>query len=402
MHVKAGSSSTFLSFVAVMVMMLLISSGNGVSARSAEAISLGVNQFTGDETVGIGIKQMAMSGLTDVDPEIDCLACHKLVGERIVTVKDRDLIVNRVDCSSCHGEVEVRPMEAAYNAETQSLNMVHKMDCSQCHSQQAKEDDVIQITGKDNAPMMLIPSGGFSIGDYWGVGHSDEKQSCIVHLDAFYMDAHEVTNAQYARFLNQLGGHIDASGHTLLDIGKKHCLIEKVGNSYKPKDGYADYPVVCVSWYGATAYAKFHGERLPTEAEWEKAARGGLVGKLYPWGDDVPDGTLCNFADKSTGYGWVNVKNDDGYKRSAPVCSFSANGYGLYYMAGNVWEWCGNEYEPIETSITVANTKTPTNYVLRGGSWRSAGKCLRNANRTRRPPHVAYQNTGFRCVQNTE
>jgi len=195
------------------------------------------------------------------------------------------------------------------------------------------------ITGEDGVKMALIPEGEFSMGDHHhNVGASDEKPVHTVYLDAYYIDVYEVTNAQYAKFLNGYGSNEDTAGHTLLDIGDSDCLIEKVGNTYKPKAGYENHPVIEVSWYGAAAYAQFYGKRLPTEAEWEKAARGGLVGKKYPWGDSEPDGSNANFADKNTNYSWRDKTVDDGYERTAPVGSYVPNGYGLYDIAGNVWE----------------------------------------------------------------
>jgi formylglycine-generating enzyme required for sulfatase activity len=136
--------------------------------------------------------------------------------------------------------------------------------------------------GPGGTPMVLIAAGEFEMGNTSNEGKPDERPAHTVHLDAFYMDVHEVTNYQYARFLNEYGKNTDDAGHELLNVSGKYCLIEKVGDTYKPKDGYENHPVVEVSWYGAAAYARFYGKRLPTEAEWEKAARGGLVGKQYP------------------------------------------------------------------------------------------------------------------------
>jgi formylglycine-generating enzyme required for sulfatase activity len=137
--------------------------------------------------------------------------------------------------------------------------------------------------GRDGAPMILIAAGEFQMGSTDSDGHGDESPVQTVYLDAFYMDVYEVTNEQYARFLNQYGSISDDSGRRLIRVGDEDCFIEKVGNTYRPKWGYEDHPVAYVSWYGASEYAHFYGKRLPTAAEWEKAARGGLVGKKYPW-----------------------------------------------------------------------------------------------------------------------
>ncbi len=188
--------------------------------------------------------------------------------------------------------------------------------------------------------MVLIPAGEFEMGTsnaekqalinltLWNNWCDNELPEHTVYLDAFYLDKYEVTNAQYAKFLNAYGKNVDAAGHELLDIDDS--LIEKVGGAYQPKAGYGNHPVVAVSWYGAAAYAQFYAQRLPTEAEWEKAARGGLVGKRYPWGDDITHDD-ANYS--GTGDG------------TSPVGSFPPNGYGLYDVAGNVWEWCADEYD---------------------------------------------------------
>jgi formylglycine-generating enzyme required for sulfatase activity len=151
--------------------------------------------------------------------------------------------------------------------------------------------------------------------------------------------------------------------------------------------------VVNVSWGGAAAYTQFYGKRLPTEAEWEKAARGGLVGKRFPWGDSDPDGTQSNFADKSV---------DDGYRYTAPVGSFTPNGYGLYDMAGNVGEWCsdwyGGKYYSSSPSHSPTGPSSGTRRVVRGGSWNDIPLFVRVASRMMGPPTFTNYTTGFRCA----
>jgi len=192
-----------------------------------------------------------------------------------------------------------------------------------------------EITGKDGARMVLIPAGEFQMGS--DDGEENEKPVHPVYLDAFYMDVYEVTNAQYALFLNEYWKNPAMAERELLKINSSYCLIERSGHIYKPKAGYENHPVIEVSWYGAAAYAQFYGKRLPTEAQWEKAARGKLEGRKYPCGDDI-DSTKANYNhDESRG-----VK--DVLKHLKPVGNFPANGYGLYDMAGNVREWCADEY----------------------------------------------------------
>ena len=214
-----------------------------------------------------------------------------------------------------------------------------------------------------------------------------------VNLKAFYIDVHPVTNAQYRQF-------IEATGHPVPEYWDDERFNQP------------NQPVVGVTWYDAMAYAQWAGKRLPTEAEWEKAARGGLEGKKYPWGDEEPDGTQCNFADKNTDFDWSDKTVDDGYQYTSPVGSFPPNSYGLCDMAGNVWEWCLDEYQedfyktsPQENPLAGGNlSELLTNYkdiktvrVLRGGSWDGNPDGLRVAVRYRGEPDYGKYNIGFRC-----
>ncbi len=253
------------------------------------------------------------------------------------------------------------------------------------------------VDGGDMPGMALIPAGEFSMGDHHDVGYSDEKPVHTVYLDAFYMDVYEVTNAQYAEFLNEYGNNSGTAGHELVSIDSSYCLIEKVGSTYSPKSGYEDHPVVEVSWYGAAAYAQFYGKRLPTEAQWEKAARGGLVGRKYPWGDEIDPGKANYDHDGSRGYTIAEM-----LKYLKAVGSYSPNGYGLYDMAGNVWEWCADWYESGYYGNSPERNPTGlgsgTYRVVRGGSWFNYPSLLRAANRYYNYPTYTYDNIGFRCV----
>ena len=245
--------------------------------------------------------------------------------------------------------------------------------------------------------MVLIPAGEFRMGS--NSGSSYEKPVHSVYVDAFYMDKYEVTNAQYAAFLNAKGKHTE-SGNTWLNIGAARARIEYVAGVYRAKGGYENHPVTYVSWHGAVAYSKWKGKRLPTEAEWEKAARGNLSGLTYPWGNSI-DSSKANY--------------NRHIKDTTAVGKYTANGYGLYDMAGNVWEWCLDEYNsgfyalsPSQNPLSGANsirwildnyTGINSSRVLRGGSWSDAAQSGRVAKRNDGTPASTGNNGGFRCAR---
>ena len=266
--------------------------------------------------------------------------------------------------------------------------------------------EIIGIIGKDGVPMVLIPAGEFEMGDHDGDGDDDERPVHPVYLDAFYIDKYEVTNAQYRKFV-QATGHREPVGYAYVNGRWQH--------GFKPwsDPGFngANQPVVCVNWEDAKAYADWSGKRLPTEAEWERAARGTYVGqgnyKRHVWGDEWPPAKGAgNFSDESVRKQYPNkymiLGYDDGYVRTAPVGSFDPNGYGLYDMAGNAYEWCQDGYD--RGYYSTSPRKNPTGpasrsiHVLRGGCWRYGGwGSLRVANRGTLivPTHFSI---GFRCA----
>ena len=244
--------------------------------------------------------------------------------------------------------------------------------------------------------MVLIPAGEFEMGSNDPEASNDEQPVHTVYVDAFYIDKYEVTNLEYQQFVlaNPRWGkdRIDREFHD------GNYLNHWNGNDYP--DGKSDHPVVYVSWYAAMAYAGWAGKRLPTEAEWERAARGGLAGKKYPGGDVIDPG--------GANYGG-NVGD------TTAVGKYLPNGYGLYDMAGNVWEWCLDEYNadfylnsPRENPIFGANsvdeiindfTNVTTYRVLRGGSWGADPNYVRVAARVRDIPAFTVSNDGFRCAR---
>jgi sulfatase modifying factor 1 len=224
--------------------------------------------------------------------------------------------------------------------------------------------------GKDGAPMVPIPAGEFQMGS--NDGEPDEQPAHTIYLDAFYMDMYEVTNALYRKFM-------DATGHE----------APRYWND--PKCNAPDQPVVGVTWHDARAYCDWAGKRLPTEAEWEKAARGGLAGKTYPWGD--------NEDTAAPGAG-----GNEGVSGAFPVGSFAPNGYGLYDMARNAWEWCadwyGEDYYPKSPGRNPKGPDSGENRVLRGGSWFAGiSTPLPVSYRYSYNPEHASNLIGFRCVE---
>ena len=234
---------------------------------------------------------------------------------------------------------------------------------------------------KDGAEMMFIPAGEFQMGS--NMGDPDEKPVHTVHLDAFYIDKYEVTVAQYKQF-------ISSTGHP-----------EPTKRWDDPQYNQPNYPVVGVTWYDAMAYAEWSGKRLPTEAEWEKAARGGLTGKKYPWGNAAPEDDELHRAN----YDFLGAK--DG-KTTFPVGSFPPNGHGLYDMAGNAWERCLDEYQrnfyassprenPLAGKVSANYKAITSERVIRGGGWENYDNLIRVSNRNREHPTQIYY-LGFRCV----
>jgi len=255
-----------------------------------------------------------------------------------------------------------------------------------------------ESVGKDGVVMALIPAGEFQMGSSGNIlhadghreGYRDEKPVHTVHVDAFYMDKYQVTNAQYRRFVQETG-HREPDGNAWVPEkgGFRSGFKAWSDESFKGDN----QPVVCVSWEDAMAYAKWAGKRLPTEAEWEKAARGGLEGKKYPWGDDITHDN-ANYEEKD---------GKDRWKYAAPVGSFAPNGYGLYDMAGNVWEWCLDWYNrDYYADSPERNPKGPDSgnwRVLRGGSWDYHAVGLRCAHRHKFDPETRFSVVGFRCVK---
>ena len=230
----------------------------------------------------------------------------------------------------------------------------------------------------DGSLLVLIPEGEFIAG---GEGKDQGRGKFPVHLPAYYMALHAVTNAQYKRF-------VDATGRppTYGAAGGKPVWRRKEFPTEK-----ADHPVACVSWDDAQAYCEWAGVRLPTEPEWDKGARG-VDGREYPWGDEWEDGNRCRNGEN------CGSEETCGVWDYAEGCS----PWGLYNMSGNVWEWCADWYDKNAYDRHKQGDLTPPtsgrSHVLRGGSWLTRGGNCRSAFRRSPGPALTDDIFGFRVV----
>jgi len=220
--------------------------------------------------------------------------------------------------------------------------------------------------------MVLIPKGEFNMGKNSN-NPSDWQPEHKVIIDSFYMDKYEVTNREYNEFCIATN-----NGFPIFwGIKEFRCGMD-----------FPDFPVVGVSFYDAEKYAKWVNKRLPTEAEWEYAARGGLVDKNYPHGDQI-DSSQANYGGK--------------YKGSIKVGTFQPNNFGLYDMAGNVGEWVtdnyGSDYYSISPNINPKGPERGRFKVIRGGSWHSGGMCVQNYFRNGLSGNWLDFAVGFRCAK---
>jgi len=235
--------------------------------------------------------------------------------------------------------------------------------------------------------MVIVEGGTFWRGS--NDGNRDEQPRHQIHLTSFAIDVHPVTNEQFVRFLEAMGGEKDCNHNDIIKL--KESRIKRSSGKVTIESGYAKHPVAGVTWYGAVAYAKWVGKRLPTEAEWEIAAKGGIDDALYPTGDDTEKNQANFFSSDTT-----------------TVKSYSPNGNEIYDMAGNVYEWCHdwygyNYYETSNQEPENPNGPLQGEYrVLRGGCWKSLKEDLRCSRRHRNNPRTANSTYGFRCVADVQ
>ncbi len=247
------------------------------------------------------------------------------------------------------------------------------------------------ITWADEKVMCRIPAGNCVIGSEQG--YEDEKPLHNFTTQGFYMDATPVTNREYRRFC-------DATGRGYPSNPPWPEVPDYFLN-------YPDYPVVNVSYSSCKEYAAWAGKRLPTEEEWEYAARGGKTGATFPWGEEHPyagDCARANFADRHSAQPWRDGFSDDGFPYTAPVGNYPPNGYGLYDMAGNVYQYVEGWYFPYtdtEKNTDHVNDGWGGNRVCRGGSYHSPAADLRISRRHQILGGGINEAVGFRCVSDT-
>lgn len=252
-----------------------------------------------------------------------------------------------------------------------------KIDGSHAQLDRLRKSKSSEPAQVSEMPMVAIPEGPFEMGASGTQALEDERPRHRVVLDAFRMDLYEVTTAQYGAFLA-------VTGRTAPWLWESVNLHQ-----------HGDRPVVGVDWQDAEAYCRWKGKRLPTEAEWEKAARG-LDGRLYPWGNQLPTKDSANFA-LGARFSYSQVL--------MPVQSYESgkSSYGLYQMAGNVGEWVADWYSVnYYEHSPEANPSGPENgqfKVLRGGSWSDLPKYLLTYGRFKLPPETRNSYTGFRCAK---
>ncbi|KAG7472461.1 hypothetical protein MATL_G00109000 [Megalops atlanticus] len=363
------------------------------------------------------------------------LASSDTSADELVTVpKTETLVPSDSEGSSCgchslkrEGGVLSLEGETVPLSEEAAVKYSKRANDERENDQEPKQD----VNGIDE--MVLIPAGEFLMGtNNPGIPQDGEGPQRRVHLKQFFMDVHEVSNQDFQTFVNATGYVTEAEKfgdsfvfEGLLSEPVKSQITQAVaaapwwlpvrGANWRHPEGpdssiedspllsRMDHPVLHVSWSDATAYCTWAGKRLPTEAEWEYACRGGLKDRLYPWGNKLyPKGQ--HYANLWQGEFPSHNTGEDGYIRTSPVMSFPANGYGLYDMVGNAWEWTSDWWTVHHTTDELHNPKGPAtgqDRVKKGGSYmchKSYCYRYRCAARSQNTPDSSSSNLGFRCV----
>lgn len=307
--------------------------------------------------------------------------------------------------------------------EASQPNVNVETDSETCHTTPGRDQLTKENAGNSNSlalptgeangsieGMVLIKGGSFQMGSDHGMPY--EAPVHEVTVKSFYMDKTEVSVADFAKFVAATDYVTEAEkfgSSGVFDVTARQWTM-KQNVSWRHPEGEnsnaaPNEPVCQISWNDAVAYAKWAGKRLPTEAEWEYAARGGLKNKEYSWGDELkPNGVIM--ANYWQGEFPIQNLNEDGFQKRAPVKSFAANGYGLYDMAGNVWEWTADwyadDYYEKSPQQNPTGAENGEERVMRGGSWMCAGNFCTNyrvAGRSHSTPETGLNNVGFRLVR---
>lgn len=243
----------------------------------------------------------------------------------------------------------------------------------------------VQIIDEFGIPMVLVPAGTFTMGSN---GKSFlERPAHSVTLNNYYIDQYEVANKWYAEFLNELGNQFEGLANWI-EAKDPDLRVHQVDGIWIVEPGYEDYPMNEMTWYGARAFCQWRGARLPTEAEWEKAARG-TDERTYPWGE----GITCQQANYA-----------GCFYESLPIDSYpeSVSPYGAYNMAGNMMEWVADWYDKDYYADSPGENPTGPETgdfrIIRGSSWINSPEKLRTTYRFPKLPVLTYTSLGFRCV----
>ncbi len=302
-------------------------------------------------------------------------------------------------CAMLISLVSFSQLEAQNEKELQELLYPEKQDTVNAEK---PDSTIIGFPSRENSEMVRVPAGNFIMGSE--NFEFDERPQRKVFLDEYWIDRYPVTNARYAQFLNAFLQKYPAERDTIETFfDEEISRVHWNGEKFVVDSGFATHPMVGVTWYGAAAYAKFYLKRLPTEAEWEKAARG-TDGRLYPWGNEI-DSSCANywssndpFEEGTTPVGFYNGEDHSGFRTKD-----SKSPYGCYDMVGNVKEWVADWYKwdsyAKGRKINPRGPETGTKKVVRGGGFLFHAEDLRTTIRYSLEPEKAASYIGFRCVR---
>jgi len=327
-----------------------------------------------------GLDNNCNGWVDEADPY--CAACIDTDGDGYGSPASLGCLHHQADCDDTDGDVHPGAVEGPYGDPV----------CGDAKDNDCDGDlDAADAGCSESGEMVPIPAGCFDMGDAFSEGAGDERPVHSVCISAFEMDVHEVTNAEYSACV--VAGECTAPSSTVL------VLLGLDPIEYYGNPEYDGHPVIYVTWAQALNYCTWVGKRLPTEAEWEYAARGGLSGARYPWGDT----TDCSRAVYDRYYP-AGVCYDYGALPNMPqeVMGYAANGYGLYDVAGNVGEWVndlyGSTYYGSSPTDDPQGPATGFTRVYRGGSWFGATSTTRVADRNSGDPTNRDFSVGFRCA----